>query len=49
MIEIALGSRSKLYDRREPYTEFTFAPGQGVNPPEGTSDAARGQCAADGQ
>jgi hypothetical protein len=33
---IALGRGSKLYDRREPYTEFTFQPGQGVNPPEGT-------------
>ena len=23
-----------LYDRREPFTEFTFQPGQGVNPPD---------------
>jgi hypothetical protein len=30
---IALGRGSKLYDRREPFTEFTFPPGQGVNPP----------------
>jgi hypothetical protein len=30
---IALGAGSKLYDRREPFTEFTFQPGQGVNPP----------------
>jgi hypothetical protein len=32
---IALGPGSKLYDRREPFTEFTFEPGEGVNPPEG--------------
>ena len=32
---IALGANSILYDRREPFTEFTFQPGQGVNPPEG--------------
>jgi hypothetical protein len=30
---IALGPGSKLYDRREPYTEFVFPPGEGVNPP----------------
>jgi hypothetical protein len=36
---IALGPGSKLYDRREPFTEFTFQPGQGVNPPEGTEAA----------
>jgi hypothetical protein len=36
---IALGPGSKLYDRREPFTEFTFPPGQGVNPPEGTEAA----------
>jgi len=36
---IALGPGSKLYDRREPFTEFTFPPGQGVNPPEGADKA----------
>jgi hypothetical protein len=36
---IALGPGSKLYDRREPFTEFTFQPGQGVNPPEGPEAA----------
>jgi hypothetical protein len=40
---IALGPGSKLYDRREPFTEFTFAPGQGVNPPEGAEEAAKGR------
>lgn len=29
-----LGQRSKLYDRREPFAEFTFQHGEGVNPPE---------------
>jgi hypothetical protein len=33
---IALGAGSKLYDRREPFTEFTYQPGEGVNPPERT-------------
>ena len=32
---IALGPGSRLYDRGEPFTEFTFQPGQGVNPPDG--------------
>jgi hypothetical protein len=41
--KFALDSRSKLYDRREAYTVLTLALGQGVNPPEGTSVAARGQ------
>jgi hypothetical protein len=36
---IALGPGSKLYDRREPFTEFTFQPGQGVNPLEGPEAA----------
>ena len=40
---IALGRGSKLYDRREPFTEFTFQPGQGVNPPEGALGAAEGR------
>ena len=30
---IGLGAGSKLYDRREAFTEFTFQPGEGVNPP----------------
>jgi hypothetical protein len=40
-LPIALGPGSKLYDRREPFTEFTFLPGQGANPPEGTEEAAK--------